>query len=159
MKRIIKILENLINIVLAVSLAIMTVLVFGNVIFRYGFHSGITWSEELSRFLFIWLVFLGAIPTLKEGTHIGIDLISDKLSVVPRLIIGVIVHSIILLTSIMVLLGSWKMSIDSLESYAPATGISYFYVYGIGVIMSIGMILISISSIYKFIKLKDTREE
>jgi len=155
MNKIIKNVEKLINILLAVSLAVMTILVFGNVVFRYIFHSGITWSEEMSRFLFIWLVFLGAIPALKEGAHIGIDLISQRLSIGPKRIVGVIVHSVILITSIMILSGSWKMSMDSLESYAPATGVSYSYVYGIGIVMSVAMIIISTFNIYKSIKLKE----
>jgi TRAP-type C4-dicarboxylate transport system permease small subunit len=40
-------------------LASMVILVFGNVVLRYGFNSGITFSEEVSRFLFVWMVFLG----------------------------------------------------------------------------------------------------
>ncbi|MEO5883317.1 MAG: TRAP transporter small permease subunit, partial [Caldimonas sp.] len=45
-------------------LATMVVLVFGNVVLRYGFNSGITASEELSRFLFVWLTFMGAVVGL-----------------------------------------------------------------------------------------------
>lgn len=41
-------------------LVVMVVLVFGNVVLRYAFNSGITVSEELSRWLFVWL-FVGAI--------------------------------------------------------------------------------------------------
>ena len=41
-------------------LAVMAILVFGNVVLRYGFDSGIAVSEELSRLLFVWLVLLGA---------------------------------------------------------------------------------------------------
>ena len=48
---------RLIDLLLAVALAIMVVLVFGNVVLRYGFNSGITTSEELSRWLFVWLTF------------------------------------------------------------------------------------------------------
>ena len=48
--------------VLAVAcLAGMVVLVFGNVVLRYGFNSGIVVSEEVSRWLLVWLTFLGAI--------------------------------------------------------------------------------------------------
>ncbi|WP_437125406.1 TRAP transporter small permease subunit, partial [Geobacillus thermoleovorans] len=45
---------------MAATLAFMCILVFGNVVLRYGFNSGITWSEEMSRFLFIWMSFFGA---------------------------------------------------------------------------------------------------
>ena len=46
---------------IALGLAIMVVLVFGNVVLRYAFNSGITVSEEVSRWLFVWVTFLGAI--------------------------------------------------------------------------------------------------
>ena len=45
---------RLLSLFTAGSLAIMVVLVFGNVVMRYGFNSGITLSEELSRWLFVW---------------------------------------------------------------------------------------------------------
>ena len=47
--------------VLVVVLAAMVVMVFANVVLRYGFGSGITVSEEISRFLFVWLIFLGSV--------------------------------------------------------------------------------------------------
>ena len=60
-----------IEFLIAFGLAIMVVLVFGNVVLRYGFNSGITVSEELSRWLFIWGTFLGALVALREPR--GVD--------------------------------------------------------------------------------------
>ena len=60
-----------IDTLLAAALAIMVVLVFGNVVLRYGFNSGITTSEELSRWLFVWVTFLGAVVALNERTHLS----------------------------------------------------------------------------------------
>ena len=57
----------------------MVVLVFGNVVLRYGFNSGITVSEEVSRWLFVWLTFLGAIVALKEHGHLGSDMLVARL--------------------------------------------------------------------------------
>ena len=57
----------------------MVVLVFGNVVLRYGFNSGITVSEELSRWLFVWLTFLGAVVALREHAHLGTDTLVARL--------------------------------------------------------------------------------
>ena len=57
--------------VIAVLLAVMVVLVFGNVVLRYGFNSGITVSEELSRWLFVWMTFLGAVVALQRARAPG----------------------------------------------------------------------------------------
>ena len=57
----------------------MVVLVFGNVVLRYAFNSGITVSEELSRWLFVWLTFLGAIVALREHGHLGTEVLVSRL--------------------------------------------------------------------------------
>jgi len=57
----------------------MVVLVFGNVVLRYGFNSGISVSEELSRWLFVWLTFMGAIIGLREHAHLGTDMLVGRL--------------------------------------------------------------------------------
>ncbi|MBS1208653.1 MAG: Tripartite ATP-independent periplasmic transporter DctQ component, partial [Proteobacteria bacterium] len=53
-------------------LGLMVILVFGNVVLRYGFNSGITFSEEVSRFLFVWMVFLGSVLMLRDNGHLGV---------------------------------------------------------------------------------------
>ena len=72
-----KILNNLFfklaEMLLVTMLAVMVVMVFGNVVLRYGFNSGIISSEELSRYLFIWITFLGAIIAFRENAHLGLD--------------------------------------------------------------------------------------
>src|ERR1700733_1477768 len=73
MARILDLYCVLLKFVIALCLAVMVVLVFGNVVLRYGFNSGITISEELSRWLMVWLTFLGAIVALREHTHLGAD--------------------------------------------------------------------------------------
>ena len=68
---------KLLKVVIAFFLAVMVVMVFGNVVLRYGFNSGITVSEELSRWSLVWLVFLGAIVALREHQHLGVDSLVD----------------------------------------------------------------------------------
>ncbi len=60
-------------------LGMMVVLVFSNVVLRYGFNLGITFSEEVSRFMFIWVVFLGAVLTLRDNAHLGVHMLTKKL--------------------------------------------------------------------------------
>jgi TRAP-type C4-dicarboxylate transport system permease small subunit len=81
----------------------MVVLVFGNVVMRYGFNSGITVSEELSRWLFIWGTFLGALVALRERGHLGVDMVVARLPVLGKkvclvaghvLMIVILVHAV-----------------------------------------------------------------
>ena len=64
---------------IALCLAVMVVLVFGNVVLRYAFNSGITISEELSRWLFVWLTFVGAVVALRDHAHLGMDSVVSRL--------------------------------------------------------------------------------
>lgn len=62
---------RLFSFLMVAALALMVVMVFGNVVLRYGFNSGITVSEELSRWLFVWMTFLGAVVALRAHGHLG----------------------------------------------------------------------------------------
>src|SRR5258706_11348106 len=78
LKRVIDMYCRLLDNLIAILLAVMVVLVFGNVVLRYAFNSGITVSEEVSRWLFVWLTFLGAISALKDHGHLGTDMLLSK---------------------------------------------------------------------------------
>src|SRR3954471_18212986 len=94
--------------VIAVCLAVMVVLVFGNVFLRYVFNSGITMSEELSRWLMVWLTFLGAIVALREHAHLGVDTLVRILPPVGKRICFVLSYSLMLYADWLLLTGSWK---------------------------------------------------
>ena len=74
MNRFIDALCRLFETLLVILLALMVILVFGNVVLRYALNSGIAVSEEVSRWLFVWMVFLGAVVALKEHGHLGTDM-------------------------------------------------------------------------------------
>lgn len=64
---------------IGLMMAVMFVLVFTNVVTRYGFGFSIAWAEEVASFLMIWVTFLGAGLALREGRHVAIDLLQDRL--------------------------------------------------------------------------------
>jgi TRAP-type transport system small permease protein len=144
-------LENLLNIILASALAIMVVLVFGNVILRYFFNSGITWSEEMSRYLFVWLTFLGAIGAYQNKEHLGVDMVVKRLSKRMKKIVLVISDLLILFVLLLILDGSWKMTILNLHSVTPAVGMPLSLIYGTGILVSVSMGMITINNIYRII--------
>ncbi|USG67365.1 TRAP transporter small permease [Brevibacillus ruminantium] len=144
-----KILKVLLNGTIALSLAFMAILVFGNVVLRYLFNSGITWSEEMSRFLFVWLIFLGAIGALKDNEHLSVDMLVKRLSPRMKKLVFVITNGLLLYVLWLVLDGSWKMTLINLNSSAPATGLPLGYVYGIGIVMSVCMAIVIISNLYR----------
>jgi len=60
-------------------LAAMAAMVFANVVLRYATDRSLLWVEEASRYLMIWLTFLGCGLVLRYGGHIGIDTLQDAL--------------------------------------------------------------------------------
>lgn len=149
MRQLLNWIEHAINFIIALCVSGMTILIFTNVILRYVFHSGITWAEEMSRFMFIWMVFLGSILVLKDESHIGMEILVRRVPEKIRRFLLMIGNIIILFISLVVLIGSWKMTLASIGGKAPATGLPLTLMYGIGIIMSVGMLLIAAMNLFK----------
>lgn len=59
--------------------AVMSVIVMLQIFFRFVVHVPFPWSEELARYLMIWMGMLGAFVALREGRHIGVSLFVERL--------------------------------------------------------------------------------
>lgn len=116
-------------------LAVMVVLVFGNVVLRYTLNSGITVSEELSRWLFVWLTFMGAVVALREHGHLGTDALVSRLPAVGKKACLVLAQIAMLYVSWLLLSGSWAQMLINWETEAPVTGASVGIFYASGVLM------------------------
>ena len=116
-------------------LAIMVVLVFGNVVLRYTANSGITVSEELSRWLFVWLTFMGAVVALREHGHLGTDVLVSRLPAVGKKVCLVLAQVAMLYVSWLLLKGSWAQMVINADTEAPVTGASVGIFYASGVLM------------------------
>jgi TRAP-type C4-dicarboxylate transport system permease small subunit len=125
------------EILIAALLAVMVVMVFGNVVLRYGFNSGIIVSEEVSRWLFLWLTFLGAILALKEHGHLGTDALISRLPVLGKKICLVLGHLLMLYATWLVFSGALTQVRINLNVEAPVTGVSMAFVYGTGVVFAV----------------------
>jgi len=133
----------------------MSILIFSNVVSRYIFDSSIVWANELARFFFVWLIFFGAIGALKENEHMGVDLLVRKFSEKGKKIAFVIINLIVLVLLYLVFDGSIKITQLSINSPAPATGISFSLMNGMGIVLSVGMAIIVIARLYSVLFLKD----
>lgn len=123
-------------------LAVMVVLVFGNVVLRYTLNSGITVSEELSRWLFVWLTFMGAVVALRDHGHLGTDVLVARLPVAGKKFCLVLAQVAMLYVSWLLLKGSWAQMVINAETEAPVTGASVGIFYASGVMMGASAIAI-----------------
>lgn len=125
--------------IIGLCLAIMVVLVFGNVVMRYVFNSGIAVSEELARLGFVWLIFLGAIVALRERSHIGIDMLVTRLPPIGKracLLINTLLQLYVLW---LFFDGSWQQTVIGMQSALPVTGLPEAVINGAGVVVSAAM--------------------
>jgi TRAP-type C4-dicarboxylate transport system permease small subunit len=129
---------------IAMALAVMVVLVFGNVVLRYAFNSGITVSEELSRWLFVWLTFLGAIVALRERAHLGSDMLVSRLGNTGKKVCLVAGQLLMLYIAYLLFMGSLHQVQINADVEAPVTGASVgiFYASGMVFAVSVGVILL-----------------
>lgn len=158
MKKIADLYFRLLKLVIVLCMLGMVVLVFGNVVLRYAFNSGISVSEELSRWFFVWMVFLGALVALKERAHIGLDSLVKRLPPLGKRFCLVVGHLLMLFVTWLILSGSWQQAQINLDVVAPASGLSMAWFYGVGVLfgVSAGLILLHELFLVLTCRLSDT---
>lgn len=126
---------------IALCLATMGVLVFGNVVLRYGFNSGLVFSEEISRLLFVWLIFLGAILASREHAHLGVDSVVKRLPHGARQACILVSGVLMILMCVLLLWGSLKQAQINLDNTMPVSGIPYAFLYAAGIAAALGLIV------------------
>lgn len=145
--------------VIAFFLAVMVVLVFGNVVLRYGFNSGIAFSEELSRWLMVWLTFLGAVVALRERGHLGIDSVIIALPVPAKRVCFLLSYGLMLFADWLLLSGSWTQVLINMGDRAPATNLSVGIFYASGLVFGVSAGIILIYDIVRVLKGDLTEDE
>lgn len=148
MERIIEFCFFMLKLAIALLLAGMVLLVFGNVVLRYAFNQGISYSEELSRLFFIWLTFLGAVVAMHEHGHLGVDSVIRRLPPVTAKAAVMAGHVLMLVATWLLISGSWDQTLINLHVKAPATGISMAFFYGAGLAFGIPAFLILLWDIF-----------
>jgi gluconokinase len=96
----------------------MAVSVFINVVLRYGFGSGLAASEELSRLLFVWMVFIGATAAYPLGEHMAFTSLVGLLQKKPRAmaLCSALIRLLVLLACVLVAWGAWQQVVVGLDS-------------------------------------------
>lgn len=126
---------------------LMVLFVFLNVVMRIVFNSGLTWSEELSRYLFVFVTYIGAISAMRSGGHMAVDMLISRVSPRWQLTLYVIAQALIVILMGILVHGSVKMVIQNTASRTAALGISYSLLYGVGILTGVSIAIIAISNI------------
>ena len=143
--------------VCALLMALMVVLVFGNVVLRYFFNTSWLISEEISRWMFVWMVFMGAVAVMRERGHMGTDMVVVRLPVRAQRLCLVVVQLAMLYITWLMFSGSWTQVLVNRETEAPVSGLSVSIFYFAGVLFAVSTLLILLHQFWRTVtgKLSD----
>jgi TRAP-type C4-dicarboxylate transport system permease small subunit len=134
--------------VLIAIVGVMTVVVFLQVLYRYVFAQPLQWSEELARYLFVWLSIMGATLALQKKGHFGLDLFYKMLSNRFQRIVKFPVYLLLGIVIFVILFQGIILVQKTVLQESPAMGISMAWAYASlpvgGALMAIHLIAISL---------------
>lgn len=159
MQRTIDLFYRLLEIILIFLLSGMAVMVFVNVIMRYAFNSGLTVSDELARYFFVWLTFIGAVVGFREYGHMGVETLVALLGRKGRIVCMAISNLLIIAVSVIFFWGTWKQLPINASMSAPVTGLSMAWVYGIGFFTGGCCVIIALERLVRIVTGRVTEDE
>lgn len=127
----------------------MIALVFGNVVMRYIFDSGIILAEEVARFVFVWLTFGGAFLVAREGGHLGMTSVIARLSPGAQKACRTVAEVLSLVCLLLVIIGSWRQILINIDNHAPITGIPLAVSYMAALTGGLGMAGLSVWNLFR----------
>ncbi len=120
---------------------VMICVTLAQVIFRYVIAAPLPWSEELARYCFVWIVFLGGAVGLARGIHLGVDLLVNALPAPLRRAMDALTSLLIGAFACVVIYASLPVLNMNMFQRSPALGVQMTYIY-IAIPISMGLILI-----------------
>ncbi|MDQ3059934.1 MAG: TRAP transporter small permease [Pseudomonadota bacterium] len=139
------------SVLMAAALAVMVVLVFTNVFLRYAFNSGIAVSEELSRWLFVWLTFMGAVVALNENGHLGTDAFVGKLPLWGKKVCLGLGHVLMLYIAWLIFQGTLEQVKINWTSTSAAMEVSMAIFYGCGLLFAVSAGVILLNQMWRLV--------
>jgi TRAP-type transport system small permease protein len=143
---------RMLELLLVGFLLVMVAMVFGNVVLRYGFNSGLVISEELSRFAFVWMTFVGAIVAAREGLHLGVDALLVALPDGAHRACLVVAESLVIACCVVLVWGTWRQHEVNASVQAPVSGLPMIWVFGVAYLAGAGMGVISLMRIVHILR-------
>ncbi len=137
-----------------VSLLVMVIVVFLNVVLRYGFKSGIRWAEEISLVIVIWFTLISMALGVRENLHINISILPRVLGQKFFLVLDTIKNLLIVVIGAVLVTNGWKLAIHGMRSRLPATHlpnmVNYVMLPIAGIFMALYALIFLVEDIKRF---------
>ena len=151
-RRLFSMIERIYNTILILMTIAMFITVTYNVFMRFVMNRSVGWADELARFIFIWMSFLGAVLAFKNNEHVGLGFLVEKIqSPVILRIVGIIQESLILVVLIFLTFFGYTAS-TTVMNISPALSIPMSLVYLIVPFCGALMCLLGIAKIIALLR-------
>ena len=139
------------ELLLAALLLAMVVMVFGNVVLRYVFNSGITASEELSRYCFVWLTFLGAVVAMRDDAHLGMSNMVELLPRTGKVVCASLSQVLIVACCVLMVWGTARQHDVNATTRSPVTEMSLIWIFGMGYVTGMAIALQALAKLWRIV--------
>lgn len=157
-ERIIEKTTNIIGIISGVLLGALTVVVFGEIVLREVFGKPFPPTNELTLILFPWLAFLAAINITKNEENISLTFFKDSLPTLIRNKVIILIRVSMLIFSVIMTVGSFKISRELSKQILPVLGVSKVFLYGSVFVSFLGISIVLVYQIYGLLFRKNDKE-
>ncbi|MDO9639101.1 MAG: TRAP transporter small permease [Pseudotabrizicola sp.] len=130
---VVRLAELTLKVLMVLCILTMSVLVFTNVVLRYGFNTSLILTEEIARYAFVWLTFLGGILAFARNRHVRMDLFVKMLPKRPRVAVLLAGDVIVLVCCYLIVRGCYELASLNLINFLPVTGLSVAWLYAAGI--------------------------
>jgi TRAP-type C4-dicarboxylate transport system permease small subunit len=134
--------------VIAISV-VMVLVTLAQVVFRYLIAAPLPWSEELARYCFVWIVFLGGAIGLSRGIHLGVDLFVNMLPAPVRRGLDILTSALIAAFAVTVIYASFPVINMNMFQRSPALGVQMSWIY---IAIPVSMVLIFLICVERIIR-------
>jgi TRAP-type C4-dicarboxylate transport system permease small subunit len=152
-------LTRALEVVMVICMVVMLVMVFGNVVLRLFFNTGIDLSEEIPRFAFVWMTFLGAVVGMRRRAHLGVDMLVQVLPVFGRKVCWGISQAIMLVCSVYIFYGTLLQHDIIKGNASPVAQVSMLWVFGVSYITGAAIAVICASNLLRLVAGKVSEDE
>ncbi|MDF2788651.1 MAG: C4-dicarboxylate transport system permease small protein [Neobacillus sp.] len=159
MQQIVKMVDSLnkaVGVILSVMLGVMSILIILQVISRFVISFPLTWSEELSRYLMIYIVFAGASLAMRHNQLISIELLPELISAKKRKFVIIIVATLSMVFFGLLFFQGLNMLEHVSAQTSPGLGISMAYAYAA---LPIGSLLLALNALALMIEVSSKKED
>ncbi|MDT6942411.1 TRAP transporter small permease [Brucella pseudogrignonensis] len=109
----------------------MMVVTFSQVVARYAFANSLSWSEEVGRYIFVWITFLGMAAAFQARAHVALDFLVNLLPAKPSRLLTVLNALLVAVVGAALIIGGASLIKFGVNQRSAALGIPMYFIYSV----------------------------